>query len=134
MDDKSKAPLSSPTQGEVDLALDLVLLVDELTIAIDANEASAKHLTFVRERILQILEMHQVEVIKETTWNPDRQRAVKVDPSNLKLENAVWSATISSGVAIGGKLVKKQAVALKAKPDFQTTQEIIPSSPPKILG
>jgi hypothetical protein len=104
------------TSCSLDFAVALATLIDEIGIASSKNPVSAKHLLFFRSRLVEILSNHEIELIEDTEWNEARQRAVKLIPPDLDLRTAAVGESISCGLMIGNRVLKKQEVILIVAP------------------
>jgi hypothetical protein len=93
--------------------LRLVDLIDEvhhLKVKFPYAKGCHDPLDVIESRISDIIELSGGEVINDTIWNPSRQRPVETQLSNVS--TLTFASSRSSGLQIGGRLIRKQDVVL----------------------
>lgn len=90
--------------------LDLVDLLDEIEDIKQSGGDNAGGLGVVEARLADLIELSDGEIISDTEWRPDRQRAVAVEQGTTGVPQVL--ASRRSGLAVGGRIVRKQEVVL----------------------
>jgi len=93
--------------------LGLVDLIDEvhrLKVKFPFAKGCHDPLDVIESRISDIIELSGGEIINDTIWNPSRQRPVETQLSNVS--TLTFASSRSSGLQIGGRLIRKQDVVL----------------------
>lgn len=101
---------STPTSSKSsEHLLNLVELMDEIA-SLKAVDDGRGALEIVEARLNDLIELADGEVIRDTEWKPDRQRAVKVEPSIQDTPTLLSSRR--SGLIVNGRIIRKQEVVL----------------------
>jgi len=90
--------------------LNLVDLLDEIALMKQAPAGTSKSLDIVESRLSDLIALSDGEIIRDTDWQPQRQRPVEVVPGHSTEETFVSSRR--SGLAINGRVVRKQEVVI----------------------
>jgi len=97
--------------------LNLVDLLDEISLIRSSLREESKPLNIVESRLKDLITLSDGIIIKETEWNPDRQRAVKIVSTTAAKVEIITS--YCSGLEVNGKIVRKEAVVLSRNPISQ---------------
>jgi hypothetical protein len=112
-----QAPVSVPPReqrSQDQILLFLVDLVDEMDGFPQSSTGCRDELALVRSRILDRLLLSDAELIRDDTWNPDRQRAVAASDDALVGGSPRIGSSRVSGLCVGGRVVRKQEVILES--------------------
>ncbi len=90
--------------------LNLVDLLDEIEGMKRSGGDQSGGLGVVESRLSVLIELSDGEIIRDTEWQPDRQRAVEVVPASEGTPRIL--ASRKSGLAVGDRIVRKQEVVL----------------------
>ncbi|HRQ87907.1 MAG TPA: hypothetical protein PLA50_03870 [Bacteroidia bacterium] len=90
--------------------LNLVDLLDEIEGMRKSGGDQSGGLGVVESRLADLIELSDGEIIRDTEWQPDRQRAVEVVSASEGAPRVLSSR--KSGLAVGGRIVRKQEVVL----------------------
>jgi hypothetical protein len=90
--------------------LNLVDLLDEVVLLKKTSPTDVPSLAIIEARITDLIVLSDGEIIRDTVWNPERQRAVKV--VNGEGLGITIISSRSSGLTIKGRVVKKEEVII----------------------
>ncbi len=110
--DTSLVPLKE-RRDQDEILLFLVDLVDEMDALPQASTGGREELALVRSRIVDRLLLSDAEMIRDETWNPERQRAVAVSGNALVGGIPRIGYSRASGLCVAGRIVRKQEVFLE---------------------
>jgi hypothetical protein len=94
------------------ILLFLVDLLDEVDRLPPSTTEGKEELAIVRSRILDRLLLSDAEMIRDETWDPERQRAVEVTEGAMDGGTPQISSSRVSGLSVSGRIVRKQEVSL----------------------
>lgn len=96
-------------------ARDVALLLDEIhgLETPYAGKPDGVVLARLADDLKAELRARDCELLDSDVWNPDIQRAVRVEPTDEPLEHPIILAKQSLGVKVRGRLVRKQEVKIK---------------------
>jgi hypothetical protein len=95
------------------ILLFLVDLVDEMDALPPSSTGGKDEMAVVRSRIEDRLLLCDAELIRDETWDPERQRAVEVAEGAMDEVTPKISSSRISGLCVSGRVVRKQEVALE---------------------
>lgn len=100
-------------------AIECIGLIDEIRVMRNAYKGNDGEVLDVINSVLRVqLEERDCEILNSDTWNPDIQRAIKIDRVLPKGSPKTIVAKYASGLKIAGSLIRKQEVVLEQeKPD-----------------
>lgn len=100
-------------------AIECIGLIDEIRVMRNAYKGNDGEVLDVINSVLRAqLEERDCEILNSDTWNPDIQRAIKIDRVLPKGSPKTIVAKYASGLKIAGSLIRKQEVVLEQeKPD-----------------
>lgn len=100
-------------------AIECIGLIDEIRVMRNAYKGNDGDILDAINSILRAqLADRDCEVLNSDTWNPDIQRAIKIDRVLPKGSPKTIVAKYASGLKIAGSLIRKQEVVLEQeKPD-----------------
>lgn len=105
------SPIARVSSTETDRhLLNLVDLLDEIALMKLAPSGTSKSLDIVESRLSDLIELSDGEIIRDTEWQPQRQRPVEVVQGASSKTTFVSSRR--SGLAINGRIVRKQEVVI----------------------
>ena len=107
--------ITIPSQKSSSVAIDqhllnLVDLLDEISLMERSLLEESKPLKIVESRLKDLIALSDGLVIQESEWNPSRQRAVEIASTNSRKTEIVSSR--SSGLEINGRIVRKEEVVI----------------------
>lgn len=96
-------------------ALDVALLLDEIhgLETPYAGKPDGVVLARLADDLKAELRSRDCELLDSDVWNPDIQRAVRIEPTDEPLEHPIILAKQALGVKVRGRLVRKQEVKIK---------------------
>ena len=96
-------------------ALDVALLLDEIhgLETPYAGKPDGVVLARLADALKAELRSRDCELLDSDVWNPDIQRAVRIEPTDEPLEHPIILAKQALGVKVRGRLVRKQEVKIK---------------------
>ena len=100
--------------GEVTpILLDLVDLADDMAdLKSRATAGLVQEYSFLEGRLFDIFEKHNGQILRSSDWDPDTQRAIKVEPAADEHAEIRVLRTGASGLRVGNRIVRKQEVVL----------------------
>lgn len=104
---------SKAQRDQDQILLFLVDLVDELDALPPSSSGGREELAMVRSRIADRLLLSDAEMVRDQTWNPERQRAVSVSEKALAQGKPRIGCSRVSGLCVAGRIVRKQEVVLE---------------------
>ena len=104
--------IESPTESP-QLMLGIVDVIDEIDlIKARASAAEQGGLSAIQDRLRDLVELSGGELIRETSWQPTLQRAVKVEPAESGQTEALYLQTRATGLKHAGRIIRKQEVII----------------------
>lgn len=106
----AKSPGSS---GEfLQFMLGVVDAIDEIDLMKVATPAESTALCLIQERLRDLIELSGGELIRETSWQPEVQRAVKVEPAESGQSEIRYLQSRSTGLKHADRIIRKQEVTV----------------------
>jgi molecular chaperone GrpE (heat shock protein) len=95
------------------MLLGIVDVIDEIEL-MKTSAAAAEHggLSAVQDRLRDLVELSGGELIRETSWQPTLQRAVKVEPAEPGQTDVRHLQTLATGLRHAGRIIRKQEVII----------------------
>jgi hypothetical protein len=104
--------IESPTESP-QLMLGIVDVVDEIELMKSrASAAEQGSLSAIHDRLRDLVELSGGELIRETSWQPALQRAVKVEPAEPGQTDVRYLQTRATGLKHAGRIIRKQEVVV----------------------
>ena len=125
----SPSPSESPAQGATETApaqsswrsgsdselcqfmLGVIDSIDEMELKKRRLPASEQAIVLaMQERLCDLIGLAEGEVIQETVWRPELQRAVSISPGSSDQKDTQIITSIQSGLRHRGRIIRKQDV------------------------
>lgn len=103
-------------EGTERWAMELVDLLDEIRWMGGLEKEDAARIPALRDKLIEILQAAGGELIDDDTWNPARQRAVKISKTLPEGAEPRVTEKHASGLIFKGRLLRKQEVSLEKAP------------------
>jgi hypothetical protein len=97
------------------LLLFLVDLLDEMDALPFSTSGGVAEMALIRSRLEDRILLDEGEIIRDHHWDPNRQRAVQVEEGATDGDWAPGVVPRRSGLLLGGRVVRKQEVALERR-------------------
>ena len=102
-----------PANEFLQLMLSIVDAMDEIKLMkTRATSAEQDCLVAIQDRLRDLIELSGGELIRETSWQPALQRAVKVEPAEPGQTDVRYLQTRATGLKHTGRIIRKQEVII----------------------
>ena len=102
----------SPAES-IQLLLGIVDAIDEMELMkMRVTSAEDGGLLAIQDRLRDLIELSGGELIRETSWQPALQRAVKVEPAESGQTEVRVLQTLATGLKHAGRIIRKQEVII----------------------
>lgn len=102
-----------PTAELLQILLGIVDAIDEIELMrIRASPAEHGGLSAIQNRLRDLIELSGGELIRETTWQPAIQKAIKVESAESGQTEIRIVQTRATGLKHAGRIIRKQEVVI----------------------
>lgn len=102
------------SKGKPQWVCDAVDFYDELlSLAQNADSKDMTALSLLQETLLQAFKAMGIELFRESSWNPEIQRAISVEKTLPPHASPIIKEQGASGIRLDGRLLRKQEVILQ---------------------